>query len=75
MSPTTMPHTVTETLDALAEQTMQRGGCPSVRDISNANLNVAQVRAAYSQLREELATLGFSDSVAVRQMDRAVERL
>jgi hypothetical protein len=38
-------HSVAQVFDALIKQTQQRGGCPSVREISDAALAVANVGA------------------------------
>lgn len=62
------PHSVAEVLDALIKQTQQRGGSPSVREISDAALAVANLVAAYTEVRAHAVEAGMSQSLA-----RAIE--
>ena len=43
--------------DQLIEQTRRRGGCPSVRQISEASLDVSNLIAAYANLRALIMSL------------------
>lgn len=63
--------------DALIEQTRQRGGSPSVRNISDAALAVQQVLGCYTELREQAVQPGMSHGLAraVEAMDAAVANL
>lgn len=61
-------HSVASVFDAMIEQTRQRGGCPSVREISDAALAVAALVAAYSEVREAAVQPGMSVALA-----RAIE--
>lgn len=65
----TQKHSVAEVFDALIEQTRQRGGSPSVREISDASLAVANLVAAYSEVRAFAVEAGMSQALA-----RAIEK-
>lgn len=65
----TTKHSVAEVFDALIEQTRQRGGSPSVREISDAALAVANLVAAYSEVRAFAVEAGMSHVLA-----RAIEK-
>lgn len=65
----TTKHSVAEVFDALIEQTRQRGGSPSVREISDAALAVANLVAAYSEVRAFAVEAGMSHALA-----RAIEK-
>ena len=62
-------HSVAEVFDALIEQTQRRGGSPSVREISDAALAVANLVAAYSEVRAFAVEAGMSQALA-----RAIEK-
>lgn len=61
-------HSVAEVFDALLKQTQQRGGSPSVREISDAALAVAGLVAAYTEVRAYAVEAGMSQTLA-----RAIE--
>lgn len=65
----TEKHSVAEVFDALIEQTRQRGGSPCVREISDAALAVANLVAAYSEVRAFAVEAGMSHALA-----RAIEK-
>lgn len=70
----TTKHSVAEVFDALIEQTRQRGGSPSVREISDAALAVANLVAAYSEVRAFAVEAGMSHALAhaIEKADLAV---
>ncbi len=70
----TTKHSVAEVFDALIEQTRQRGGSPSVREISDAALAVANLVAAYSEVRAFAVEAGMSQALAqaIEKADAAV---
>lgn len=61
-------HAVAKVFDALIEQTQQRGGSPSVREISDAALAVSNLVAAYAEVRAHALQAGMSESLV-----RAIE--
>ena len=61
-------HSVAEVFDALIKQTQQRGGSPSVREVSDAALAVASLVAAYTEVRAYAVEAGMSHALA-----RAIE--
>lgn len=67
-------HSVAEVFDVLIEQTQQRGGCPSVREISDSALAVANLVAAYSEVRACAVAAGMSEALAnaIRNADAAI---
>lgn len=67
-------HSVAEVFDALIEQTQQRGGCPGVREISDSALAVANLVAAYSEVRACAVAAGMSEALAnaIRNADAAI---
>lgn len=67
-------HGVGAVLDALYEQTLRRGGSPSVREISEASIAVANMVAAYSEVRAAAVDAGMSHNLsrAIGKMDAAV---
>lgn len=67
-------HSVAEVFDALIDQTRLRGGSPSVREISDAALAVANLVAAYSEVRSFAVEAGMSQSLAnaIENADAAV---
>lgn len=67
-------HSVAEVFDALIAQTQRRGGSPSVREISDAALAVANLVAAYSEVRAFAVEAGMSQALAqaIEKADSAV---
>ena len=61
-------HAVADVFDALMDQTRQRGGSPSVREISDAALAVQNLVAAYTEVRANAVEAGMSHALA-----RAIE--
>ena len=57
-------HAVSKVFDALIEQTRQRGGSPSVREISDAAQAVADFVAAYTEVRAQAVQAGMSPALA-----------
>lgn len=64
----TKKHAVSQVFSALIEQTQQRGGSPSVREISDAALAVDGLIAAYTEVRAHAVDAGMSPALA-----RAIE--
>lgn len=57
-------HSVASIFDALIKQTQQRGGSPSVREISDAALAVDSLVAAYTEVRAHAVQAGMSSALA-----------
>ncbi len=69
-----MKKSVHAVFSALIEQTQQRGGCPSVREISDASIVCDTLVACWSEVRLHITTQGISTNLikAIEAMDKAV---
>jgi hypothetical protein len=70
-----MDMSIPEIFDALIQQTLQRGGCPSVNTVSHAAIVCDNIITCWTEVREHTVKSGMHPELAkaIKAMDAAVE--